>query len=151
MIEVITVNADTPPSDLRTAYSIHQKAHPSPWAFSTFEDCFTRPYYGVLAYSDQAVAGYAIMLEVLDEATLMDIAVSENRRSRGVGQALVDEVVGKSNKNNMAVMWLEVRQSNQAAIALYNKNGFEHIETRKNYYSTPTGKENALVMRRNSL
>lgn len=147
MIELITVSENFSGPDLRAAYRIHQKAHASPWSFSTFEDCFTPPYYGVLAYSDDAVAGYAIMLEVVDEATLMDIAVGENRRSRGVGQALVDNVVRKSAENNMAVIWLEVRQSNQAAITLYNKNGFEHIETRKNYYSTPTGKENALIMR----
>lgn len=141
------------------AHAIHQYAQVAPWKLSTFADCFTKPYYGVLAFENKKVIGYAIMLEVVDEATLMDIAVDSADRGKGVGRALVNFVIETSMENNMREIWLEVRESNHTAIALYERSGFEHIETRKNYYtvkSTYDGnnsngnsaqKENAKIMK----
>lgn len=151
MLSLVAVTPSTTKADLTSAYRIHETAQVAPWSFSTFEDCFSPPYYGVLAYDGGTVVGYAIVLEVLDEATLMDIAVDANARGKGIGQTLLGGVLATSVENKMAVIWLEVRQSNLAATALYQKNGFEHIETRKNYYPTPTGKENALIMRKTCL
>ena len=117
------------------AHAIHQHSQVSPWKLSTFADCFTKPYYGVVAFENDKVVGYAIMLEVVDEATLMDISVDIAARGKGVGRALVDFVIDTSVKNAMREVWLEVRESNHTAIALYESSGFEHVETRKNYYS----------------
>ena len=142
------------------AHAIHQNAQVSPWKLSTFADCFTKPYYGVFAFDKNKIVGYAIMLEVVDEATLMDIAVDSGARGKGIGRALVDFVIETSVKNAMREMWLEVRESNDAAIALYESSGFEHIETRKNYYTVHSNdsgdknsnghsaqKENAKIMK----
>lgn len=142
-------------AEIAHAHTIHQQAQVVPWKLSTFEDCFTKPYYGVFAYENEQVIGYAIVLEVADEATLMDIAVDDAFRGQGVGRALVDYVLTASEQNGMIEMWLEVRESNLAAIKLYESLGFEHIETRKNYYTTKsyeansprTGKENAKIMK----
>ncbi len=65
----------------------------------------------------------------------MDISVDIAARGKGVGRALVDFVIDTSVKNVMREVWLEVRESNHTAIALYESSGFEHVETRKNYYS----------------
>ena len=130
------------------AHAIHQDAQVAPWKLSTFADCFTKPYYGVFAFENEKVIGYAIMLEVVDEATLMDIAVDKDARGKGGGRALVDFVIETSMENNMREIWLEVRESNHTAIALYEGSGFEHIETRKNYYtvkSTDDGNNNSNV------
>lgn len=145
---------------IKQAHAIHQRSQVAPWKLSTFADCFTKPYYGVFAFQNEEVIGYAIMLEVVDEATLMDIAVDNAARGKGVGRALANFVVATSMKNNMREMWLEVRESSHAAIALYESSGFEHIETRKNYYTTKntdianngsngnsTHKENARIMK----
>ena len=142
------------------AHVIHQHSQVAPWKLSTFEDCFTKPYYGVLAFDNEKVVGYAIMLEVVDEATLMDIAVDSGARGKGVGRALVDFVIEASVKNAMREIWLEVRESNHTAISLYESSGFEHIETRKNYYTVKNNddghdksngnsaqKENAKIMK----
>ena len=142
-------------AEIAHAHTIHQQAQVVPWKLSTFEDCFTKPYYGVFAYENEQVIGYAIVLEVADEATLMDIAVDDAFRGQGVGRALVDYVLTASEQNRMIEMWLEGRESNLAAIKLYESSGFEHIETRKNYYTTKsyeanslrTGKENAKIMK----
>ena len=132
---------------IELAHAIHQEAHVSPWKLSTFADCFTKPYYGVFAFDDDRIIGYAIMLEVLDEATLMDIAVAQSTRGKGVGKALLDLVIRTSCHHLMREIWLDVRESNHTAIGLYLSRGFEHIDIRKNYYTTATGKENALVMK----
>ena len=142
------------------AHVIHQHSQVAPWKLSTFEDCFTKPYYGVLAFDNDKIVGYAIMLEVVDEATLMDIAVDSGARGKGIGRALVDFVIETSLKNAMREIWLEVRESNHTAISLYESSGFEHIETRKNYYTVRSNdggnnkssgnsaqKENAKIMK----
>ena len=108
-------------AEIAHAHTIHQQAQVVPWKLSTFEDCFTKPYYGVFAYENEQVIGYAIVLEVADEATLMDIAVDDAFRGQGVGRALVDYVLTASEQNGMIEMWLEVRESNLAAIKLYEK------------------------------
>ena len=142
------------------AHVIHQHSQVAPWKLSTFEDCFTKPYYGVFAFDNEKVVGYAIMLEVVDEATLMDIAVDSGARGKGIGRALVDFVIETSLKNAMREIWLEVRESNHTAISLYESSEFEHIETRKNYYTVRSNdggnnkssgniaqKENAKIMK----
>lgn len=145
---------------IENAHVIHQHSQVAPWKLSTFADCFTKPYYGVFAFEGDKVIGYAIMLEVVDEATLMDIAVDSAARGQGVGRALVDFVMDTSVKNGMSEIWLEVRESNHMAISLYESSGFEHIETRKNYYTVESSdndksgihgniaqKENAKIMK----
>ncbi|WP_394222035.1 ribosomal protein S18-alanine N-acetyltransferase [Alteromonas gracilis] len=157
---MVTVKLKIVPSEgfeaqIALAHGIHERAQVVPWKPTTFADCFTKPYYGVFAFHGQEVIGYAIVLEVVDEATLMDIAVDGSCRGKGIGRSLVEFVKNQSSLNGMNEMWLEVRESNHNAIKLYESSGFEHIETRKNYYTTQpteggsngTGKENAKIMK----
>lgn len=157
---MVTVELKVVPSEgfeaqIALAHGIHEQAQVVPWKLSTFADCFTKPYYGVFAFHGQEVIGYAIVLEVVDEATLMDIAVDSAFRGKGIGRSLVEFVVNHSLLHGVNEMWLEVRESNHNAIKLYESSGFEHIETRKNYYTTQQteggskamGKENAKIMK----
>lgn len=141
------VDPRTRPEALIQAHQIHTQSQFNPWSYDTFIDCTTQPYYCVLACADNQVMGYAIVLEVVDEATLMDVAVNKVYRGQGIGQMLIDYVKGYSKNNGMASMWLEVRASNAPAINLYKKMRFEDIEIRKNYYQNHTGKEDAMIMK----
>ena len=132
---------------LAQAYGIHEASQFKPWSYDTFADCTTAPYFGVLAIKDDQVVGYALVLEVVDEATLMDIAVDKRHRQEGIGRTLVDYVKQHAQQNKMSSMWLEVRASNVGAINLYENAGFEHIEVRKGYYQTAKGKEDAKIMK----
>lgn len=146
-LHIERINAATPSSEIEALYDIHKNSQYSPWSFSTFKDCFTPPYYGLVARQNGSVIGYAIILQVLDEATLMDIAVKSNCRGIGVGQRLIETLFDIAIEKNTKEIWLEVRESNTSATSLYKKNGFEIIETRKNYYSCEEGKEHASIMR----
>lgn len=96
------------------------------------------------AVEDNKVVGYIGMSIVLDEGYIFNVAVSENYRNKGIGSALINELVTYGKKNSFSFITLEVRESNQTARSLYSHFGFVKVGERKNYYSQPT--ENAVLM-----
>ena len=89
-------------------------------------------------------AGYLGMHIVLDECYIANIAVKEKFRRMGIGTALLIKGEERAKEENCAFISLEVRVSNEKAIALYRKRGYNEMGERKNFYSSPT--ENALIM-----
>ena len=98
----------------------------------------------LVAVEDGRVIGYIGMSAVIDEGYLFNVAVDRQYRKKGVGSALVRELVTFCQKRNYAFLTLEVRESNAPAISLYSRFGFVRVGERKNYYSKPV--ENALLM-----
>lgn len=121
-------------------------------------DCFSHPWSRrsleselqnetsrfLVAVEDGKVIGYIGMSAVIDEGYLFNAAVDSHYRKKGVGSALVRELVTWCQKHDFAFLTLEVRESNAPAIALYSCFGFVRVGERKNYYSDPA--ENALLM-----
>ncbi len=93
------------------------------------------------------VAGYLGMHIVLDECYIANIAVRERFRRKGIANELLSVGEEKAKEENCAFISLEVRVSNEKAIALYRKRGYNEMGERKNFYSDPT--ENALIMTKN--
>ena len=83
---------------------------------------------------DGTVLGYAGLSVVLDEGCIEKVAVKGKYRRMGVADALVDAFV-RFGRAHLAFITLEVRASNDAAIQLYMKHGFEQVGRRKNYYA----------------
>ena len=90
------------------------------------------------------VVGYAGLQVVLDEGYIANIAVFPEHRRKGVAGQLLQVFMNFAEANRLAFLTLEVRASNQAAIALYANRGFEEVGRRKNYYEHP--KEDAIIM-----
>ena len=90
--------------------------------------------------------GFAVVRQVGDDGELLQIAVDRSTRRCGIGSLLIAAVLDYSAKNALHSVFLEVRSSNVAAISLYEKNGFEPVRTRKDYYDNPT--EDAIVMKK---
>ena len=65
---------------------------------------------------------------------------------RGLGRALLEQVIDEVEKRGVVTLWLEVRASNVAAIALYESLGFNEATIRRNYYPTVDGREDAIIM-----
>ena len=121
-------------------------------------DCFSHPWSRrsleselqnetsrfLVAVEDGKVIGYIGMSAVIDEGYLFNAVVDSHYRKKGVGSALVRELVTWCQKHDFAFLTLEVRESNAPAIALYSRFGFVRVGERKNYYSDPA--ENALLM-----
>lgn len=92
-------------------------------------------------------AGYLGMHIVLDECYIANVAVREKFRRKGIADKLLSVGEEKAKEESCAFISLEVRVSNEKAIALYKKRGYNEVGTRKNFYSDPT--ENALIMTKN--
>ena len=89
--------------------------------------------------------GYFIAMEAVDEMHLLKIAVAEEFQGKGYGRLLMDRVVDFARELEMESMILEVRPTNNPAVALYKNTGFQTIGVRKGYYADT--REDALVMR----
>ena len=90
------------------------------------------------------VLGYVGMVYVLVEGYISNVAVAPAARRRGIGRALISELMERAAALKLAFVTLEVRCGNAAAIALYEKQGFVPVGRRKNYYDFP--REDAILM-----
>lgn len=95
---------------------------------------------------DSEIRGYAVLRPVLDEAELLNIGVAAGQQRKGLGRAMLLEMLDMAREKNMFRVFLEVRPSNVAAIALYRSAGFREIGLRRDYYQNASGSEDALVM-----
>ena len=80
------------------------------------------------------VIGYVLFWHVTDEIHLLNVAVATSERRHGRGRALVEEVIAYARTHAAAKVLLEVRRSNEPALALYRRVGFEETNVRKRYY-----------------
>ena len=101
---------------------------------------------GVILIAEEGgdLLGYVWARFVLDEGDIGNIAVAPGFRRRGAGAALLKALLEEAERRQAAVVQLEVRESNLAARRLYEKNGFETVGKRKNYYEKPA--EDAILM-----
>ena len=105
-------------ADLPRAWQIEQRAHAFPWSEQTFASNQGERYLNLQLTVDGEMAAFAITQIILDEATLFNIAVDPAFQRRGLGRALLEQVIDEVEKRGVATLWLEVRASNVAAIAL---------------------------------
>lgn len=134
--------------DLDWVLEAEQQLHPFPWTRKNFEDSLFAGYSCWVMRLDGELAGYAVMMSVLDEAHLLNISVAQAVQGRGLGALLLDHLCDAARRAGAIQMLLEVRPSNQAAHRLYLKAGFELLSVRKGYYRAHEGREDALVMQR---
>jgi [ribosomal protein S18]-alanine N-acetyltransferase len=131
--------------DLEAVLEIESASFSRPWTRRHFldemESSFGHPT--VALTPDGGVAGYLCLKQVLDEAEILDVAVSGSLRGRGVGRILVESALAASRERGAAVVSLEVRVGNVEAIALYRRLGFREIGLRKRYYENG---EDAILM-----
>lgn len=133
-------------ADLSNAWQIEKRAHAFPWSEQTFASNQGERYLNYQLAVDGEMAAFAITQIVLDEATLFNIAVDPAYQRRGLGRELLEHVIDEVEKRGVVTLWLEVRASNAAAIALYESVGFNEATIRRNYYPTVDGREDAIIM-----
>jgi len=132
--------------DLPGVMAIENASFSTPWKEPTFRGLLRRTDTDLfVAELDGAVAGYAACWTVIDQSELGNVAVSPTARGLGIGGALVDTVVERVKERGAHELFLEVRESNHVAQAIYRDRGFVVVGRRRNYYAQPS--EDALVMR----
>ncbi|MBB6364823.1 MULTISPECIES: ribosomal protein S18-alanine N-acetyltransferase [Acinetobacter] len=132
-------------ADVEVVAKIEKSVQSHPWTLKQFEDAVTAYQSTVIEVQGQ-VAGFCILQPVLDEANLLLMAIDPAQQGQGLGYQLLEASVAML-KNNPVQIFLEVRESNLAAIKLYEKSGFHQIDLRKNYYPNSNGsREHAIIM-----
>ena len=126
---------------------IEDASFADPWSATDFVSILAVDHsIFLIAESSGEIVGYVVAISVMDEAEILNVAVSPSRRGEGIGGALLDAALAQVESRGAESVFLEVRVSNAAAMALYQSRSFAEISKRKNYYRTPV--EDALVMRR---
>ena len=132
-------------SHLEGVLAIERACFRQPWSEQVFVDALYNNTVSLIVAQaeDGRVLGYAALSVILDEGSLDKIAVDPACRRQGVGEELL-KVFLRFGRANLAFLTLEVRASNDAAIGLYEKLGFQTVGRRKNYYAQEH--EDALLM-----
>lgn len=132
-------------SDCKAAAELEKEIFSQPWSEQGFLDAIAMDGNIFLVAEDAGeICGYIGMYVSLDEGEITNVAVAPQKRGAGVGGMLLQESIGLARKRDVEQIVLEVRVSNQPAIQLYEKYGFEHCGVRKGFYDFP--KEDAYIM-----
>ncbi|MEP7000966.1 MAG: ribosomal protein S18-alanine N-acetyltransferase [bacterium] len=94
----------------------------------------------------ETILGYVVALLLFDEAEIADLAVAPSARRRGIGGLLLDRAATEAASAGVRSLYLEVRESNSAARALYESRSFVAVGRRRGYYQHPP--EDALLLKR---
>ena len=139
--------------DLDALISIEQVSFPTPWSIGTYQREITRGLYGsywVVCPGQNArtsappVLAYGGMWRTGEEAHITTIAVHPEWRRRGLGEWTLLNLINVARTGGAEIVTLEVRDSNDAAIRLYGKLGFQMVGMRRGYYMDT--KEDARLM-----
>lgn len=132
--------------DLVRILRIEKECFSDPWSINIFRSALSEPHTTIYVLEDEeeGVLGYSVSTVVLDEGSLDNLAVTASRRGQGAGRMLFENVLKDVQKRGAGHMFLEVRESNEIALKLYESAGFERLAVRKAYYQDPT--EDAIVM-----
>jgi tRNA threonylcarbamoyladenosine biosynthesis protein TsaB len=134
-------------NDLMAVLAIEQAVQPFPWTSGNFSDALDSGYVCRVSESESGeIRGYAILLTAVDEAELLNIGVAATKQRKGLGRAILFDLLNLAREKNLIRVFLEVRRSNMAALALYRSSGFSEIGVRRAYYHNTEGHEDAITM-----
>jgi ribosomal-protein-alanine N-acetyltransferase len=137
------------PGDLEAIERIEQRSYPTPWSRSMFAGEMAKPSGVCLgAFQGSEMLGYLIVARYVDAWHIMNVAVDEPYRGRGVARALLERLFEMTVDEADRGYTLEVRVSNDVAIHLYESLGFIASGVRRGYYTD--NREDALIMWRDA-
>ncbi|HEX5147418.1 MAG TPA: ribosomal protein S18-alanine N-acetyltransferase [Conexibacter sp.] len=131
--------------DLGDIERIEKRAYRTPWSRSMFASELAKPTSICLgAFEGEQLVGYMINSRYVDAWHVMNVAVDPDRQRRGIATALISRLFELTDDDERRGYTLEVRVSNERAINLYERVGFESRGVRRGYYTD--NREDALIM-----
>ena len=132
-------------NDITDIAEIEKRCFTEPWSENSFRLCLNENADLFVLETEDGICGFAVFDRTLgNEAELHNIAVEPSMRRRGFARKLMDAMIASAKNHGVERIMLEVRASNEGAIALYESYGFEKVGLRPGYYHHPT--ENAILM-----
>ena len=136
------------PEDITEVIEIERRSYPHPWTRLIFSDCLHAGYSCWVCERQGIILGYGIISTAAGEAHLLNLCVRPESQRQGVGEKLLQHLIGRARRHDAEIIFLEVRESNAAARRLYDKMGFNELGNRKDYYPASDGREDALILAR---
>jgi ribosomal-protein-alanine N-acetyltransferase len=142
-------------ADVAAMVAIERASFSDPWTAAAIASTLRYDHMRVLVAEDRGELGgdgagrplgYVVAMIAGPEAEIADLAVSPDARRRGIGRALIDRLLADLEAEDVVAVFLEVRESNHAARALYESRAFRGIGRRRGYYRLPV--EDALLLKR---
>jgi ribosomal-protein-alanine N-acetyltransferase len=135
-------------SDLSKVLEIEREVHFTPWGEQAFLDAMATGDVLPIVLAEKEAVGYGVLKILWREAELLNVSIAVPWRRKGLGRFLVATLLQSALRHGAPQVFLEVRESNTGAQALYRQMGFEVIGSRKAYYACPEGRrEDAWLMR----
>lgn len=134
------------PADLPEVITLENASYDFPWTEGIFSDCLANNYLAVLYVKNRQIQAYTVSQYIVDECHLLNLCVRQEARGQGLGTKMIQYLINQARQKDMGSIFLEVRVSNDAAIRLYDKLGFNEIGIRRGYYPDTSGREDALVL-----
>ncbi|WP_238946413.1 ribosomal protein S18-alanine N-acetyltransferase [Vandammella animalimorsus] len=133
--------------DLDAVLPIEQASHSHPWSRGNFADSIATGFYMPCLWQEQRLLGYLVAMPGVDEAHLLNLTVAPACRGLGLGRLLLQALEFWALRQRATQLWLEVRQGNARAQAVYAAAGYQSIAVRKHYYPLDgQQREHAIVM-----
>jgi len=132
--------------DLPHVSDIERRSYDFPWSHGVFRDCLLAGYQCIVLDRNGDVAGYGILSVAAGEAHILNLCIEPALRSHGYGERMLDEMLFRARTSSVREIFLEVRPSNENALALYKKKGFYLVANRPSYYQAQEGREDAAVL-----
>jgi ribosomal-protein-alanine N-acetyltransferase len=137
------------PGDIEAITEIcRQSPEAAQWPKESYQQAHSSGQIVLVAETNAAVCGFLVARITGDEAEILNTAVDSAHRRKGIGTLLLTTAISAAQPQNGKSIYLEVRESNRAAIKFYLKHGFAKTGERRGYYNRPT--ENAVVMRKST-
>lgn len=135
-------------AQLDAVLAIEAASYAFPWSRGNFVDSLAAGYAASVLYADDGVMlGYFVAMAGVDEMHLLNLTVAPAHQHRGHARFMLDALIALCRERHAEQLWLEVRESNARARAIYLQRGFSHVGVRKGYYPAPRGtREDAIVM-----
>lgn len=131
--------------DLGDVMAVENGAYTHPWTEGILRDCLRVGYSCWVCEMGRDIVAHAVMSTAIGEAHLLNLCVLPEWQGRGVGRRLLRRMLRIARERDADTMFLEVRDSNEAARGLYESEGFGEIGRRQAYYPSHGGREDALV------
>jgi len=134
------------PGDLDAVVAIESAVYSHPWTRGNFNDSLSAGYQCWIVDIRGAIAGYSVAMIAAAEAHLLNLSVAAQWQRLGLGSELLQFNINRARDLGAGRIFLEVRPSNSAALALYRRAGFAAIGVRRAYYPDAANREDAVVM-----
>lgn len=136
------------PLQLDAVMAIENEAYAFPWSRGNFVDSIASGYAASVLYDGEGrILGYFVAMAGVDEMHLLNITVAPAAWHQGHARFMLHALADLCRQRQANQLWLEVRESNERARAIYRRHGFGEVGKRKGYYPAAHGRrEDAVVM-----